>query len=269
MDHNKDKDEVFAYWDEESCGTGMTKEKKFSHEYFSEIENKRYALEPCIKPFAQFNEYKNKNVLEVGVGAGTDFVNWLRYGAIASGIDLTDEAIENVKHRLNIECLQAKRLEKADAENLPFSDNEFDMVYSWGVIHHSPDTVKALEEIVRVTKPKGEIKIMIYNRYSVTAFWVWVRNCLLKGKIWKSITYAVANYVESPGTKAYTKSEAKELFLSMPVKIISIENVLTWCDLAITSKYNVVRLIHRILARIGGGNRVGWFMLIKAEKSVE
>ena len=91
------------------------------------------------------------------------------------------------------------------------------MVYSWGVIHHSPDTVKALEEIVRVTKPKGEIKIMIYNRYSVTAFWVWVRNCLLKGKIWKSITYAVANYVESPGTKAYTKSEAKELFLSMPV----------------------------------------------------
>ena len=140
MDHNKDKEEVFAYWDEESCGTDMTKEKKFSHEYFSEIENKRYALEPCIKPFAQFNEYKDLNVLEVGVGTGTDFVNWLRHGAIASGIDLTDEAIENV---------------------------------------------------------------------------------------------------------------------------------LTWCDLAITSKYNVVRLIHRILARIGGGNRVGWFMLIKAVKVVE
>ena len=134
------------------------------------------------------------------------------------------------------------------------------------MIHHSPDTVKALEEIVRVTKPKGEIKIMIYNRYSVTAFWVWVRNCLLKGKIWKSITYAVANYVESPGTKAYTKSEAKELFLSMPVKIISIENVLTWCDLAKTSRFNIVRLIHRVLAWIGGGNRVGWFMLIKAIK---
>jgi len=168
MDHNKDKEEVFAYWDEESCGTGMTKEKKFSHEYFSEIENKRYALEPCIKPFAQFNEYKNKNVLEVGVGAGTDFLNWLRYGAIASGIDLTDEAIENVKHRLNIECLQAKTI---------FSD--------------------------------------------------------------------------------------------AGLKIISINNVLTWCDLAIASRSVIVRFIHRGLAFIGGGNRVGWFMLIKAVKGVE
>ena len=107
---------------------------------------------------------------------------------------------------------------------------------------------------------------MIYHRHSVTAFWVWVRTCLLKGKFWKSITYAVANYVEIPGTKAYTKTEARELFLSMPVEIVSLKTVLTWCDLAETSRSNIVCLIHRALAWIGGGDRVGWFMLIKAIK---
>ncbi|MBC8180151.1 class I SAM-dependent methyltransferase, partial [candidate division KSB1 bacterium] len=223
-------------------------------------------LEPYIHSFAQFDRYKSKKVLEVGVGAGTDFINWLRNGALASGIDLTDEAIENVKQRLNIESLNAEKLEKADAENLPFDNNLFDLVYSWGVIHHTPDTVKALNEIVRVTKPGGEIKIMIYHRHSITAFWVWVRNCLLKGKFWQSISYAVANYVESPGTKAYTKAEAEKLFSSIPVKIVDLNTVLTWCDLAKTSRSGFVRFIHSALSRIGGGDRVGWFMLIKAIK---
>ena len=94
----------------------------------------------------------------------------------------------------------------------PFKNNTFDLCYSWGVIHHSPDTEKCLSEIIRVTKPGGEIKIMVYNRRSVTAFWVYIRNCLLKGKFWKNLTYAVANHVESYGTKAYTVDEMHKMF---------------------------------------------------------
>ena len=91
----------------------------------------------------------------------------------------------------------------------------------------------------------------------------------MKGKPWKSLSYAVANFVESPGTKAYTLNEAKTIFSDAGLKIISINNVLTWCDLAIASRSVIVRFIHRGLAFIGGGNRVGWFMLIKAVKGVE
>tara|TARA_Y100001970_G_scaffold266245_1_gene354669 strand:- start:10055 stop:10855 length:801 start_codon:yes stop_codon:yes gene_type:complete len=260
------KKEVHDYWDEESCGTWLTNKEKYSKEYFDEIEIARYELEPYIYSFAEFENYKNKNVLEVGVGAGTDFINWLRNGANSYGIDLTNEAIDNVKHRLGLENLKASALKVADAEKLPFDDNKFDLVYSWGVIHHSPDTPKALEEISRVTKAGGEIKIMIYNRYSVTAFWVWVRNCLMKGRPWKSLSYAVANFVESPGTKAYTLNEAKELFIDAGLQITSINNILTWCDLAKTSRSIFVKFIHRILAFLGGGNKAGWFMLVKAIK---
>ena len=182
---------VYDYWNRESCGTSFTNKQKYSKEYFDEIESVRYELEPMIKPFAEFEKYKDKNILEVGVGAGTDFINYVRNGAIASGVDLTDEAIDNIKHRLLIESLNPKCLQKSNAENLPFKNNEFDLTYSWGVIHHSPDTKKCLSEIIRVTKPGGEVKIMVYNRKSVSALWVWIRFCLLKGKFWKNITYAI------------------------------------------------------------------------------
>ena len=261
------KKSVYKFWNKESCGTGFTKKQKYSKEYFDEIEAIRYELEPMIKPFAEFDKYKNKNILEVGVGAGTDFVNWVRSGAIASGIDLTDEAIHNVNKRLSIESLCAKYLKRSDAENLPFKNNTFDLCYSWGVIHHSPDTEKCLSEIIRVTKPGGEIKIMVYNRRSVAAFWVYIRNCLLKGKFWKNLTYAVENHVESYGTKAYTVSEMHKMFNNFQeIKLNKISTVITWCDKATNSKSTIIKIIHRVLIFLGGGDRVGWFMLIKANK---
>tara|TARA_B100001559_G_C16442560_1_gene595176 strand:+ start:392 stop:1192 length:801 start_codon:yes stop_codon:yes gene_type:complete len=258
---------VYDFWEKESCGTNFTTEKKYSKKYFEDIEKIRYSLEPMIKPFAQFGKYKNLSVLEVGVGAGTDFINWIRSGSKVTGIDLTDEAINNVNRRLLIESLEPESLQRADAENLPFKDNSFDLTYSWGVIHHSPDTEKCLSEIIRVTKPGGEIKIMVYNRRSVAALWVWVRFCLLKGKFWKSIEYALSNFVESPGTKAYTKSEIHSMFSkNNNVKLNKLYTVTTWCDRATSSKSLVVKFIHKILIFIGGGDKAGWFMMINASK---
>ena len=261
------KKSVYSFWNEKSCGTTFTKKKKYSKEYFDEIESIRYELEPMIKPFAEFDKYKGKNVLEVGVGAGTDFVNWIRSGAIVSGIDLTDEAINNVNQRLSIESLSPEYLQKSDAENLPFENNTFDLSYSWGVIHHSPNTEKCLSEIIRVTKSGGEIKIMVYNRRSVAGLWVYIRFCLLKGKFWKNLTYAIENHVESFGTKAYTIEEMQNMFNSFQeIKLDKISTVITWCDKATASKSLIVKIIHRLLIFLGGGDRVGWFMLIKANK---
>ena len=261
------KKDVSDFWDKESCGTQFTNKKKYSKEYFEEIEKIRYELEPMIKPFAEFEKYKNMNVLEVGVGAGTDFANWIRSGAKVTGVDLTDEAIKNINHRLSIESIRPKSLQKADAENLPFKNNMFDLTYSWGVIHHSPDTEKCLSEIIRVTKPGGEIKIMVYNRRSVAALWVWIRFCLLKGKFWKNIKYAISNFVESPGTKAFTKKEVQSMFNDNEnVSLDKISTVTTWCDRATNSKSILVKFIHKILIAISGGDRAGWFMLINAHK---
>ena len=120
------KDEVKAFWNRESCDANQAHAEKFSREYFEQIEQWRYWDQPFIHAFAQFTRYHSKRVLEVGFGAGTDFIQWLRAGARVSGIDLTEEALANVTHRIQVYGLpQPESLQVADAENLPFPSNTF------------------------------------------------------------------------------------------------------------------------------------------------
>ena len=85
-DSESQKQQVREFWNEQSCGTEVAAAKKFSQEYFEQIESFRYFDQPFIHSFAQFSRYRDKRVLEVGFGAGTDFLQWLRCGARASGI---------------------------------------------------------------------------------------------------------------------------------------------------------------------------------------
>ena len=94
MGAEEPKGEVAAYWNRATCGTDVTLATKYSREYFEEIEHYRYRMEPEIFSFAQFTRYRDKRVLEVGVGAGTDFLQWVRAGAKAYGVDLTPAAVE-------------------------------------------------------------------------------------------------------------------------------------------------------------------------------
>ena len=96
------KTEVKAYWNRQSCETDQARSQKFTREYFEEIEQHRYTTQSFIHSFAQFTRYRGKRVLEVGFGAGTDFIQWLRAGAVATGIDLTEEALDNLTHRIEI-----------------------------------------------------------------------------------------------------------------------------------------------------------------------
>src|SRR5260221_5083759 len=118
------KQEVKSFWNRQSCDTQYAEAGKFTKDYFEQIEHWRYADQPFIHSFAQFTRYHGKKVLEVGFGAGTDFIQWLRAGAIASGIDLTEEALANLGHRIQIYNLpDAESLQVGDAENLPFRAN--------------------------------------------------------------------------------------------------------------------------------------------------
>lgn len=259
------KSEVHDYWNESACGTFLIDKEKYTLEYFEDLEKLRYSMQPEIITFAKFDEGKNKKILEVGVGAGTDFLQWVRAGAIAYGIDLTEEAIEHVKHRLKLYRLQAEQFDIADSEHLPFNDNTFDIVYSWGVIHHTPDTQKALHEIIRVCKPKGTIRVMIYHRHSLLAYFFWIKHALIKLRPWKSISWILWNYMESKGTKAFTKKEVIKMLNNQPVDIINIHPVLSYYDKL--ERFNkFFQLISKISAKILGGNKVGWELLIELQK---
>jgi ubiquinone/menaquinone biosynthesis C-methylase UbiE len=189
----------------------------------------------------------------------------VRAGKQAHGIDLTPEAIAHVKARLALENRSAQELRVADAENLPYPDNSFDLVYSWGVIHHSPDTPKCLAEIVRVTRPGGTIKLMIYNRYSVWALSRWIRYALLRGKPFQSIARVLCEHQESYGTKAYTMREVRTMLKKHPVRIHSLQAPIRKPDLFIHRRSPHV--IAYLAACLFGWYRVGWYMLIELEKN--
>jgi ubiquinone/menaquinone biosynthesis C-methylase UbiE len=251
------KEKVREFWNRQSCDTHAASSSKFSKEYFEEIEAYRYFDQPFIHAFAQFSRYNKKKVLEVGFGAGTDFVQWIRAGAVCYGIDLTQEALDNLTHRIEVYHLpKPEQIQVGDAENLPFDDNFFDLGYSFGVLHHSPNTPKAIQELVRVVRPGGEIKIMLYNRRSIFTISKWVRYALLKGRPWKSLHWALWNYCESIGTKGYTVPELMEIFSALPLQNIRIRTETTSADYLAATAFPPLNLLFRLALRFSGRREV-------------
>ena len=204
------KQEVRDFWNEASCGEALYLEST-SREGYRAHSAERYRLEPFIPPFAGFDGARGKSVLEIGVGLGADHQRFAEGGAILSGIDLTDRAVAHTRRRLELFGLSSA-VAVGDAEALRFADRSFDLVYSWGVLHHSPDTPKAIAEVHRVLRPGGEARIMIYHKWSMVGLMLWLRYALLAGRPWRSLRGVYAEHLESPGTKAYSRAEARRLF---------------------------------------------------------
>jgi SAM-dependent methyltransferase len=205
------KQEVREFWDRASCGEVYAEGGSLRERYEAHARA-RYALEPYIPAFARFEEGRGRDVLEIGVGMGADHVEWAKAGPRSlTGVDLTPRAVEHTRARLALYGLSS-RLEVADAERLPFADASFDLVYSWGVLHHSPDTPRAVAEVLRVLRPGGLARVMLYHRHSLVGDMLWLRYALLAGRPRRTLADVYAHHLESPGTKAYTVAEASALF---------------------------------------------------------
>jgi SAM-dependent methyltransferase len=135
----------------------------------------------------------------------------VRNGAVATGVDLTERGVALTRERVALEGFTAD-VRQADAEHLPFESNTFDIVYSYGVLHHSPHTVRAISEVYRVLKPGGTALIMVYHLRSWTTLMLWGLHALGRGNPFKSPRRAVFENLESPGTKVYTVDEARTIF---------------------------------------------------------
>jgi len=138
-------------------------------QYFDEIERERYRVEWHIPLVANFAAYRGCDVLEIGCGIGTDGAQFAKHGARYTGIDLTPASIALARERFACYGLEGV-LEVANAENLPFADASFDHVYSFGVIHHSPNPAAIVREIYRVLRPGGTFCVMVYNRSSINYY---------------------------------------------------------------------------------------------------
>ena len=225
--NNFEKEKVHDFWNNASCGEDLYLQNTDISGYTKQAQE-RYRLEPYIIPFAGFKESKNKKVLEIGVGLGADHQKFAETGADLFGVDLTERAVAHTRRRLLLFGLSSA-LCVGDAENLKFDDSSFDHVYSWGVLHHSPKTPKAINEVYRVLKKGGTGSIMIYNKWSMVGIMLWLRYALLIGRPFRSFLDVYANHLESPGTKAYSYTQARELFCKF--SHVSISSPLTHGDL--------------------------------------
>lgn len=253
-------EQVQDYWEGGNgygpCGTDpeiVGDNEQFSKEWFEAVENHRYEVEPFIHSIAQFTRYKGKRVLEIGVGAGTDHLQWARVGADLYGVDLTDVGILTTGKRLETYGLSSK-LQRIDAEILPFEDEYFDVVYSWGVIHHSEFPENIIKEIRRILKPSGQFIGMLYQRPSLTTFRVWLKHGLFKGKPFRSFRDVLYNHVESIGTKAYTQDEVRTLYSAF-------QNVKITPLLTIGDTHKLPKWFVNVLP-----NSLGWFLGIRATR---
>jgi len=159
------KERVRAFWQAHPCGTKFSDAEIGTREFFERIEAHRYEKEWHIPTAADFANARGLKVLEIGCGLGTDGAQFAKAGADYTGVDLTEAAIELARKRFEVFRLEG-RFQVADAERLEFADATFDIVYSHGVLHHTPNIVAAIAEIHRVLKPGGRAIVMLYHRGS-------------------------------------------------------------------------------------------------------
>lgn len=207
---------VREYWDRRPCNVRHSAAPIGTREYFDEVERRKYFVEPHIPAFAQFSRWAGRRVLEIGCGLGTDTINFARAGAEVTAIDVSSRSLELARRRAEI-CGVADRVRfvEADAEQLSsfIEPQAYDLVYSFGVIHHSPRPPRILAEIRRhFVDARSVLKLMLYHRRSLKVLGILVSEA--RGAWWR-LEEAIARHSEAqtgcPVTYTYTRQGAAAL----------------------------------------------------------
>jgi ubiquinone/menaquinone biosynthesis C-methylase UbiE len=221
----------------------------------------RYGLQDYMHDAFAFGDWRGKKVLEVGCGSGIDAVEFARHGAMVTATDMTDNAVM-LTSELAREAGWPVRVVQASALSLPFHDESFDCVYSYGVLHHVPEVEDALGEIRRLLGSGGTVLAMLYNRNSLLyAYSIIYRHGIREGLLLDGTCTErdlVARYSERiegcPHTVAYTKDEAGELF-SRWFRTVDVR-----------VRYDVVDTDEQRKVKLGLDDRweLGWHLIVRA-----
>jgi len=207
--------EVKDYWNARPCNVRHSPAEVGTEEYFNQVEARKYFVEPHIPGFAEFERWRGKKVLEIGCGIGTDTINFARAGAAVTAVDLSAESLKLANKRAEVFGL-ADRINfiEANAERLSefVKPDAYDLIYSFGVIHHSPRPQEIVDQIRRHFVSSGStLKLMVYNRYSWKVWWMLLQEKL---RFW-DLDSIVAKHSEAqtgcPITYSYSRRSVKDL----------------------------------------------------------
>lgn len=222
------KEQIKEFWNENPCGSKRVEElEEGSMEFFIAFDKLRREMYPYLDKHLRYSEFAGKNVLEIGIGMGADIFRYAEAGASVTGVDLAPKAVELTSRRFDHFGLKGKFM-TADAENLPFADEAFDLVVSIGVLHHTPDTQKCINEVYRILKPGGEAVIMLYYRNSYrfkVAFPLWRRfHPKYKGYTQQQLINELYDGAGNPLGQVFSKKEAKKMFSKFKHVRMELEN---------------------------------------------
>jgi SAM-dependent methyltransferase len=209
-------DRVRDYWNSRPCNLRHSPAPVGTREYFDQVEARKYLVEPHIPGFADYSRWAGRRVLEIGCGLGTDTINFARAGARVTAVDLSSRSLELARQRAEVFALTERiTFIEADAERLSefVEPAQYDLVYSFGVIHHTPHPGRVLDEIRRhYAGPGTTFKMMVYYRWAWKVFAILFREA--HGAFWK-LDEAVARNSEAqtgcPVTYTYTRRSVQEL----------------------------------------------------------
>lgn len=217
---------VKAYWDRRPCNIRHSPRPLGTKEYFDEVEARKYFVEPHIPSFAEFERWCGKKVLEIGCGIGTDTINFARHGAWVTAVDLSEKSLGVARQRADVYGLRERiRFYVGDSEDLrSFLPSEtYDLIYSFGVIHHTPHPESVLAQLRHYVRPGSTIKIMLYHRYSWKVFQILLGYG--KGRLWR-LAELVAQHSEAqtgcPVTYTFTRREGRALLQAYNFRVTEI-----------------------------------------------
>ncbi len=219
---------VREFWNRRPCNIRHSAKPVGTRDYFDEVERRKYFVEPHIPAFAQFERWRGKRVLEIGCGIGTDTMNFARAGAEVTAVDFSERSLEIAHRRAAVFGLSNIRFHHGNAEKLSsfLPVKSYDLIYSFGVIHHTPHPENVIRELRAYCHAGTQLKLMVYYRYSWKALEIVLREG--HGAFWK-FTELVERHSEaqtgSPVTYSYTRRSVQKLIQGFKADAISVDHI--------------------------------------------
>lgn len=216
-------EKIKTFWNNRPCNFLHSSKEVGSKEYFDEVEAKKYFVEKHIPSFAEFSKWNGKSVLELGCGIGTDSINFARAGAHLTVVELSDVSLDICKQRFQVFGLSARFINANIEEIDKILTEKFDLIYSFGVIHHTIQPKNVVNAVYNLLKDTGEFRFMVYSKISYKMFWLMMENkiCDIQNGLQMVLSQSEAQK-DCPVTHVFTVDDIQYDLLNDKFEIINI-----------------------------------------------